>query len=189
MTLPMTLPLEQELNKEELIEFAKGVNLRSEDIVYITTIIYVLNQNLHSDVCWEISKMKNLSNFTNAQDYIPRYKGRDIRPLLLAINGVFPDNKNKEVKNKDQEILMRAGNCNSKDCINPTHYLYGDRLDVSIARWQRTGIEINKEIYYEIISLRKESPKEYTINNLSHMFNFSKNTIRTICDNGTKASN
>lgn len=160
-----TKKLQQVFNKAAL-------DLKTESL-FIALVLADLEKHFGYGICWDINKIKSLYNFTTSHPSVPLYKGRDARPLLLAVSNTF--------KSKEEQILIRAHNCKCRHCINPTHYFYGDRLDNSIEKWRRSGVNIDRKIYNKIVSLRKESPKFYTYGKLSEIFNLSSRTIRTIC--------
>lgn len=164
------------LNKTALYRAFSSRGLTTEsDALVIAATLDQLGKNLSQDICWDITRIKSLHSFTATHPSIPWYKGKDARPLLLAVHNIF--------KTSSEQKLIRKHNCKSHHCINPSHYFYGDHLELTLEKWKRSGLNINKDIYYKIIELRKESPKTYTYGKLSEMFEISSRTIRTICSN------
>ena len=162
---------------EKVRKTFREVGLNGEDIYRIANSLNKLQQYYGSDQCWDIASMRQLERgFTLSNQYCTRYKGKNANPLILAVYNIFP------VKEKEETILIRKGICKNFHCINPRHIFYGDKIDFTIEKWQRKGINIDKYIFGQIVWKYKRNKNNICYRDIAKEFNLSYNTVRRICN-------
>ena len=131
-------------------------------------------QILGKDSCWCLKKYNNImfQGFTTNKKIRLSYKGKDARPLILAMASQYPDEINT--------IIVRKSICNSKYCLNPSHYYWGTRADVAYENVvKRSKNNLNKSL---ITKLRLENTKGRSSLNLSKKYKIPYHTVRRICN-------
>ena len=128
------------------------------------------------DKCWCMKKNKHsiFSGFTTYKKNWLLYKGKDARPLLLSMTGRNPDPINK--------VIVRVAKCESKHCLNPSHYYWGTRADVEIEKNKRKKNKLNPNL---ITKLRQEKAQGVSSYQLAKTYKMSYQTVRRICNNET----
>lgn len=171
--------MKQKKLHDDLLFVFENQGLKKEDILRIAEVLRFLIQRLDKDQCWDLLSIKNKLSFEGIDSLqtthhsIPFYKGRDARPLLLAVVG--------EYKSPVTLAIIKAANCKCKYCINPNHYRYGDNIDSRIEKWRRRGHHIDRTTYFRLLKYREEDPKTYTYKKLAHTFNLKEHLVRSIC--------
>lgn len=154
-------------------------DFNNEDILNFAITLREVDRLLDSNHCWDLCSIKNkimlkeLKHFSASHKSIPLYKGKDARPLILALFSICPG--------LDKEKIIRIGICRCNHCLNPSHYYYGNNLNLSIERWKRRGHRITEEIYHEVRRLRELDPKTYTYKQLAYKFNLKIHLVESIC--------
>tara|TARA_B100001250_G_scaffold405390_1_gene422802 strand:- start:2269 stop:2799 length:531 start_codon:yes stop_codon:yes gene_type:complete len=154
---------------------AQGLN--GEDIYRIANCLNKLEKCYGSLQCWDIEASRHLERgFTSSNQYCARYKGKNANPLILAVYNIF---SNPE---KDENVLVRKGSCHNHHCINPRHFFYGDKIDLKIEKWQRSGIDIDKYKFGQVLWKYKQNKDNICYREIATEFNLSYNTVRSICN-------
>jgi len=102
---------QKELHDDLLFTF-ENQGLKKEDILRIAEVLRFLIQRLDKDQCWDLLLIKNKLSFEGIDSLqtthhsIPFYKGRDARPLLLAVVG--------EYKSPVTSAIIKVANCKCK---------------------------------------------------------------------------
>ena len=150
--------------------------LQGEDIYRIAKALQHLQSCYGADQCWDIVSIRHLEKgFTCSHQYIPRYKGHNASPLILAIYNIFPDLETGNIS------VIRKSICNDYHCINPRHIFYGDKIDLRIEKWRRNGVDIDKYKFGQILWQYKKDKEKTSYSQLAKDFNLSYNTVRSIC--------
>ena len=151
--------------------------LNGEDIYRIANCLNKLEKCYGPLQCWDIASIRHLERgFTSSNQYCARYKGKNANPLILAVYNIFPD------PNENENVLVRKGTCQSHHCINPRHLFYGDKIDLKIEKWQRSGIDIDKYRFGEIVWKYKRNKDSICYRDIAKEYNLSYNTVRSICN-------
>ena len=111
------------MNQEEIFLYE---SLTPYDQITFAKSIQVSLQLLGRDSCWCLKENSDsiFYGFNRSKAERLLYKGRDARPLILAIAGLFQT----ELK----PVIVRRSFCTSKHCLNPSHYYWGSRGDVAL---------------------------------------------------------
>ena len=151
-------------------------DLTPYDQVVFAKAIQIALQLLGKDSCWCLKKNNHaiFQGFTTHKKNHLFYKGRDARPLLLAVANCLPKNT--------ESIIVRKSICTSKYCLNPSHYYWGSRSDVAYENSQRCDKGINNKL---ISKLRKEKEDGISSLKLSKTYRLPYHTVRRICNNET----
>jgi len=163
----------------QLLQTYEAKGLKKEDILFIAEVIKKTSEERGIQSCWNVESVKlsflqpKALSLSSTHHSIPFYKGRDIRPLLLAVFECYAT--------PTQRYIIRRSNCSCKYCINPNHYFFGDSIDLRVEKWKRKGHQINKEIYLAILKRRKEDPHQNTYKYLSECFRLKEHIVRAIC--------
>ena len=111
--------------------------LTPKDEIVFAKAFQVSLQLLGKDSCWCMKKCKDniFSGFTTSKKGFLSYKGRDARPLLLAMAG--------KTFEPQKPIVVRKSCCKSTYCLNPSHYYWGTRADVAYetTKKNKTGLD------------------------------------------------
>ena len=131
------------------LEFFLDKGLIAPDVVVFAKAFQVLMKMKGKTSCWDLNQSRHsiFSGFVNSKRNHLYYKTLDARPLLLAMIGQFPDEKNN--------VIVRRHTCDCKYCLNPSHYYYGTMADVRLETNQRKGDALTPEILAEIRSVDK----------------------------------
>lgn len=157
----------------------ESYGLDKEDILNFAITLKSLDEVLDSNQCWNLDSIKSrmifkeLQHFSASHKSIPLYKGKDARSLILAIFDIGPAS--------GKEKIIRTGTCRCNHCLNPSHYFYGNNLNVTIERWKRSGHQINEDMYHEVKRLRELDPKTYTYKALAYKFDLKIHLVESIC--------
>jgi len=171
--------LKQQKLPEGLLYAFENQGLKKQDILRVAEVLQFLIQRLDQTDCWDLLSIKNKLNFEGVDSLqtthhsVPFYKGRDVRPLLLAVAG--------EYKTPANSTVIKSARCKCKYCINPNHYSYGDNIDARIEKWRRRGHRIDRTTYFRLLKYREDDPKTYTYKKLAHTFNLKEHLVRAIC--------
>ena len=128
------------------------------------------------DNCWCLKRRDQCNHTifqgftTSKKDYLS-YRGRDARPLILAMAGQESDPL--------KPIIVRRSICKSQYCLNPSHYYWGTRADVAKENNERNKTGINNTL---ITRLRQESESGVSSLKLSKTYRLSYQTVRRICN-------
>lgn len=168
------------------VEFFRQSCLNSDDAVVFAKAFQVCSRILGKERCWCV-KTQNHSifrgfNTSHASKLL--YKGQDARPLLLALSDRYHTD--------ELPIIVRRASCKSAYCLNPTHYYYGTRADVSLENNSRNTKKDEKETQITAVvadQLRKERSAGISILNLSRKYKIAYHTARRICSDNTYNSN
>jgi len=152
------------------LEFFLDKGLIAPDVLVFAKAFQVLMKMKGKTSCWDLNQSRHsiFSGFVNSKRNHLHYKTLDARPLLLAMIGQFPDEKNN--------VIVRRHTCDCKYCLNPSHYYYGTMADVRLETNQRKGDALTPEVLAEIRSVDKHlSNKE-----VARAFNLSYQRVRKI---------
>ena len=139
-------------------------DLTPEDQITFAIALQAAIKEIGKDQCWCLKEYNStaLQGFKTTKANMPRYKNKDARPLLLAMIGSYKE----ETKN----VLVRRSICNSKHCINPTHYYWGTRSDVAYEESKRC-FPVHKALTKDLITkLRLENEEGISIKKLSKVY-------------------
>ena len=151
-------------------------DLTPEDQITFAIALQAAIKEIGKDQCWCLKEYNStaLQGFKTTKANMPRYKNKDARPLLLAMIGSYKE----ETKN----VLVRRSICNSKHCINPTHYYWGTRSDVAYEESKRC-FPVHKALTKDLITkLRLENEEGISIKKLSKVYKIPYHTVRRICN-------
>jgi hypothetical protein len=128
------------------------------------------------DKCWCLKRRDQCNHtifqgFTTSKKVCLSYRGRDARPLLLAMAG--------EPSNPLKTIIVRRAVCESQYCLNPSHYYWGTRADVAKESIQKRKKGINNAL---ITRLRQDSESGISSLKLSKTYRLPYQTVRRICN-------
>ena len=154
-------------------------NLTPQDQITFAIAFQVAIKELGKDKCWCLKENNKiaLQGFKTTKIDIPFYKNRDARPLLLAMIGSF--------KEDTKNIIVRRSICNSKYCINPTHYYWGTRSDVAYEESKRC-LPVHKSVSKDLITkLRLEKEEGISMKDLAKVYQLPYHTVRRICNKMT----
>ena len=100
------------------LEFFLDRGLIAPDVVVFAKAFQVLMKMKGKSSCWDLNQSRHsiFSGFVNSKRNHLYYKTLDARPLLFAMIGQFPDEKNN--------VIVRRHTCDCKYCLNPSHYYY-----------------------------------------------------------------
>jgi len=165
---------------EKVRKIFRTQGLNGEDIYRIANCLNKLEKCYGPEQCWDVISIRHLERaFTLSNQYCARYKGKNANPLILAVYNIFSN------PDRDENVLIRKGTCTNSHCINPRHFFYGDKIDLKIEKWQRSGIDINKYIFGQIIWKYKQNKGNICYREIAKEFNLSYNTVRSICNHET----
>lgn len=110
------------------IRIFRDYDLTELDAVAFAKAFQVCSTAVGWNECWDLSSRAlahpifNGFNTSNKQKLL--YRSRDAQPLLLALSGrYFQDAR---------PIIVRRHCCTSRYCLNPLHFYYGTRADVTL---------------------------------------------------------
>ena len=150
--------------------------LTPKDEIVFAKAFQVSLQLLGKDSCWCMKKCKDniFSGFTTSKKGFLSYKGRDARPLLLAMAG--------KTFEPQKPIVVRKSCCKSIYCLNPSHYYWGTRADVAYETTKKNKTGLNSKL---ISKLRQDSDAGISSLKLSKTYRLPYHTVRRICNNET----
>jgi len=96
-----------------LFALFRDADLTAEDQISFAKSIEVCLRLYGKEKCWRLDRSKHraFSGFSTNQPQTLRYKGADVRPLLLGMSGQFrPD---------ESCVAIRKSLCTSPYCLNP----------------------------------------------------------------------
>jgi hypothetical protein len=163
----------------DYIQFFKNEYLSTSDLIAFASVIKKCQDELGFATCWCLKRMDNpdLKYFSTSHKYRPVFKGRDARPLLLALVNQFAP--------EEAPAIVRKAACTSAHCLNPAHYFFGDLKDVKREQAKRKGKNITIEIVNEIQQKRSANPETWTYEKLGKHFKLPYHVIRRICTHNT----
>lgn len=143
------------------------------DQVAFAQAFQVAQQVFGRNSCWCLKKRshKILEGFSTVEKNRLTYKTSDIRPLALAMAGLFAD----EINN----IAVRKSACRSQYCLNPSHYYWGTRQHVSYENAKRNGTAISLQAMNE---MQIERDGGLSILKISRKYKVPYHTARRICN-------
>lgn len=123
------------------------------------------------DKCWPADKLKHpaFEGFSTANRTTTAYLGADARPLLMAFIGQFQ---------KDGQVAVRRSICKSPYCINPMHYYWGSRANVSLENQKDKKKQVSPEI---VEAMRAERAEGKRVLDIARKYKFSYSITRRIC--------
>jgi len=159
----------------DYIEFFRNEYLTREDLISFATSLQYCQTELGITPCWCLRKLNSpaLEHFTCSHPSRPLYKGRDARPLALALVNQFAP--------AEDALIIRKHLCGSVHCINPSHYLFGTREDVWIQSLQRKGQKLTLKTIEDIRTKRESDKTQWTYEKLGKHFKLPYHVIRRIC--------
>jgi hypothetical protein len=125
--------------------------------------------------CWRMNKTCHVAfeGFNTSNKHTLFYQGVDARPLILALSGRFQE---------DGQVAIRKASCRSPYCLNPTHYFWGTKSEVSL----ETQLKNNKKISSELVQkLRTERENGVQVLALSRKYKLPYHVARRICSGET----
>ena len=148
-------------------------DLTPYDQVIFAKAMQISLQLLGKDQCWCLKKNNHaiFQGFTTNKANRLFYRGRDARPLLLSIAGCDPIDA--------ESVIVRKSTCNSKFCLNPSHYYWGTRSDVAYENSQRRNNGVNTTL---ITKLRKKNASGISSLKLSKIYKIPYHVVRRICN-------
>ena len=166
----------------DYITFFRDEYLTHQDLISFASTLKLCQTEVGMSTCWCLKKMDHpgLEHFTVSHPSRPLFKGRDARPLALALVDQFNSRK--------KPVIVRRHTCKSPHCINPAHYFYGTAQDVKIQSAKRKGININKKVVDEIRSKRESNKSEWTYQKLGNHYKLPYHVVRRICLEGAYSS-
>ena len=126
--------------------------------------------------CWCMERLNHaaFSGFTKSHGFKLNYRGRDARPLLMALGGLYPSS--------DTDLIVRRGFCQSAYCLNPSHYYWGTKSDVALENTRRRSAGLDVAL---IAKLRQEWDEGAKVTALSKKYEIPYHTARRICNRET----
>ena len=153
---------------------------RDEYLAPVDLVSFAYSLNLFQELvgeeeCWCIKDANHpaLKNFACWHPSRPQFKGRDARLLSLAIVNQF--------STTEKPLIVRKHSCKTKYCVNPTHYFYGTKMDVSLERQRRQGVKLSLKAIEEIRSTRDLDTNYWTYQRLSWKFKVPTQAVARIC--------
>jgi hypothetical protein len=153
-----------------------ATSLTPNDKITFVKAFQIALQLRGKDKCWCLKRRDQCNHtifqgFTTSKKVHLSYRGRDARPLLLAMAGQEPDPL--------KPIIVRRSICESQYCLNPSHYYWGTRADVARENNERNKTGINNTL---ISRLRQESESGISSLKLSKTYRLPYQTVRRICN-------
>lgn len=126
--------------------------------------------------CWCMEKMQHAAfdGFRILGRTALLYKGRDARPLLLAFAGQF--------QSGEKSIAVRRAACESVYCLNPSHYYWGTRQNVSYETAVRNGTAVSQE---KIEAMKADKAAGSTLLQISRKHKLPYHVTRRLCNGET----
>jgi len=126
--------------------------------------------------CWCMKSLNHAAfeGYTTSHTTGLTYRGRDARPLLMALSGQYPD--------EGREMVVRSACCRSKYCLNPSHYYWGTKSDVALENRRRRSIQLDAAL---IQKLRQEWDAGANATALSKKYELPYQMTRRICNRET----
>jgi len=126
--------------------------------------------------CWCMKSLNHAAfeGYTTSHTTGLTYRGRDARPLLMALSGQYPD--------EGRDMIVRKACCRSKYCLNPSHYYWGTKSDVALENRRRRSIELDAAL---IQKLRQEWDAGANATALSKKYELPYQMTRRICNRET----
>ena len=128
------------------------------------------------DRCWCLKRFNHaaFNGFTSSHGTRPIYRGRDARPLLMGLAGMYPDD--------ERAVIVRRACCESLYCLNPSHYYWGTKADVALENTRRRSAGLDTTL---ITQLRQEWDAGAKVTALSKKYQIPYHTTRRICNRET----
>lgn len=128
------------------------------------------------DRCWCLKRFNHaaFNGFTSSHGTRPIYRGRDARPLLMGLAGMYPDD--------ERAVIVRRACCESLYCLNPSHYYWGTKADVALENSRRRSAGLDTAL---ITQLRQEWDDGAKVTALSKKYQIPYHTTRRICNRET----
>ena len=126
--------------------------------------------------CWCMKTLNHavFEGYTTSNTTGLTYRGRDSRPLLMALSGQYPGD--------GRETVVRKACCSSKYCRNPSHYYWGTKSDVALENRRRRSVQLDAVL---IQQLRQEWDAGSSATALSKKYELPYQTTRRICNRET----
>lgn len=150
----------------------RDADLVAEDQIAFAKSIEVCLRLYGKDRCWRLDRAKHraFSGFSTNQPQTLRYKGADVRPLLLGMSGQFqPD---------ETHVAIRKSICKSPYCLNPEHYYWGTRAEVMLEGENKKKKGLSPEVIKALQEGRQEGQR---VLDLSRKYKVPYHTARRIC--------
>jgi hypothetical protein len=154
-----------------LDRFFADFGLLQEDQVAIANAVQLALASWGTKQCWRLDRISHpvFAGFNTSNQTSLLYKGCSSRILLLGMIGQLGE---------EGEIAIRRSICTSPHCLNPDHYFWGKRNQVSLKTQKNTGVSMSGEV---IQSMRLEHGKGEKIIELSRRYKVPYHTARRIC--------
>ena len=151
-------------------------DLTTADQVVFAKAFQVAQRLFGRYTCWCLRKgnHKIFEGFSTVERTRLTYKGRDIRPLTLAMAGLFSD--------ETSNIAVRRSICQSQYCLNPSHYYWGTRQHVSYEDAKRNGTIMDLQTMEK---MQDEKDEGLSILKISRKYKVPYHTARRICNGVT----
>jgi hypothetical protein len=126
--------------------------------------------------CWCMKSLNHAAfeGYTTSHTTGLTYRGRDARPLLMALSGQYPE--------EGREMVVRRSSCSSKYCLNPSHYYWGTKSDVALENRRRRSVQLDAAL---IQRLRQEWDAGSNASALSKKYALPYQMTRRICNRET----
>lgn len=133
-------------------------------------------RTLGQDRCWCIGRYKHVifEGFSTAHKSRALYKKADVRPLLLAFAGEF--------QSDEKPVAVRRAACKSIYCLNPSHYYWGTRQNVSYETAVRNGTAVSQE---KIDAMKADKAEGKTALQISRKHKLPYHVARRLCNGET----
>lgn len=157
------------------LDFFQENYIVGEDATRFMTVLKLFDDRYGKEKCWCVKKVNNpyhLEGFVLSHPNRPLYKRIDARVLVLALIDQYED--------PNKPFIVRRGQCTSNHCINPNHYFYGTKRDISVQNNIRKGSNLTPDL---IDTLRAQREEKRSYASLAREFNLPYHTVRRACLN------
>lgn len=124
------------------------------------------------DKCWPMDRNKHLAfgGFGTRHPRTLQYKGLDARPLIMGMTGQFQED--------ESQVVVRKSFCKSQYCLNPSHYYWGDRVQVALEGHAKKRSVLSGEL---VQALRVGRQGGERVAELARKYKVPYHTVRRIC--------
>lgn len=159
-------------------------SLATADVVAFAKAFQVCLHTLGKDQCWCMRKPTHraFEGFISSHGSKLLYKNQDARPLLLAFS--------ERYYSDERPVIVRRGLCQSKYCLNPSHYYYGTRRDVALENEARNPKTAKDRLLVTgdlVDKIRQGRDAGETILRLSRKYKVPYHVARRICSENAYA--
>lgn len=147
--------------------------LTSQELCRFLEILKKFESSCGPTACWCLKSVTRaeVRGFSTGHSTKPFFKGVDARPLLLAVINQYP--------NWEKPLVVRRHECNSFHCVNPNHYYFGTKRDISYERGWRKGSKVTPKLVEEL--REKYEFQNTSITSLARSYKLPYHVVRSIC--------